>query len=109
VEPPGWRLPQDISVIGVVQAELLYIPRVRVLGWAVIVPWLCTEDVVLSKPDIKTIPKVESPSTTRIDIILSAAFADIQIRFFIIIKRIMEITYIFKIYVSSFRRNGLFL
>jgi len=79
VEPPGWRLPQDISVIGVVQAELLYIPRVRVLGWAVIVPWLCTKDVVLSKPDIKTIPKVESPSTTRIGIILIAAFADIQI------------------------------
>jgi hypothetical protein len=79
VEPPGWRPPQDISVIGVVQAELLYIPRVRVLGGVVIVPWLCTKDVVLSKPDIKTIPKAESPSTTTIGIILIAAFADIQI------------------------------
>jgi hypothetical protein len=84
VEPPGWRSPQGIFVIGVVQAESLYTPRVRELGGGggggvVIVPWLCTEDVVLSKPDIKTIPKVERPSTTRIGIILSATFEDIQI------------------------------
>jgi len=51
--PPGAKVPQVMLVNGVVHAESLYIPRVRLL---VIEPVLVIDCFVVSNPDISIAP-----------------------------------------------------